>query len=106
MMETQLAENHKSEEGFSFPICAGKPEVPSRGERQALHAMKSIKDRVRHIKDQLKTLKSSGIHDDAYEVKAAKKELSRLKVEWDSWEEKRQKAAKERMILLGHEKGP
>ena len=30
-------------------------------------------------------------------------ELASLKAEWINWEEKRQKAAKERMILLGHE---
>jgi hypothetical protein len=31
------------------------------------------------------------------------KEMADLKEEWLSWEEKRQQAAKERMILLGHE---
>jgi hypothetical protein len=29
--------------------------------------------------------------------------MADLKEEWPAWEEKRQQAAKERMIILGHE---
>jgi len=31
------------------------------------------------------------------------RQMEDLKEEWLSWEEKRQQAAKERMIILGHE---
>ena len=84
--------------------CQGKLEVPTEKEREALAAMKSIKERVRGLKKRLTVLKASDHDETTGEILELEKELSRLKVDWDKWEKKRQKAAKERMILLGHEK--
>ncbi|UCF81965.1 MAG: hypothetical protein JSV50_12195 [Desulfobacteraceae bacterium] len=84
--------------------CQGKLEVPTEKEREALGAMKSIKERVRALKKRLTTLKASGRDATNGEIQGLEKELGHLKVKWDEWEQKRQKAAKERMILLGHEK--
>ena len=85
--------------------CPGKIEVPTEKEREALTAMKSIKERVRALKKHLTSLKASGRGEDAEEILTVEDELARLKVEWNRWEGKRKAAAKERMILLGHEKG-
>ena len=84
--------------------CQGKLEVPTEKEREALAAMKSIKEEVRALKKRLTKLKASGHDETAGEILELEKELAHLKVEWDKWEQKRQRAAKERMILLGHEK--
>ena len=84
--------------------CQGKLEVPTEKEREALAAMKSIKEEVRVLKKRLTALKASGRDETAGEILELEKELAHLKVEWDKWEQKRQRAAKERMILLGHEK--
>lgn len=81
--------------------CPGKLQVPTEEEKEALDAMKSIKERVRALK---KRLTGPGLDETTGERQALEKELAHLKVEWDEWEQKRQKAAKERMILLGHEK--
>ncbi|RPJ19116.1 MAG: hypothetical protein EHM26_08435 [Desulfobacteraceae bacterium] len=42
----------------------------------------------------------AGTQDDMMNLE---KQMEDLKEEWLSWEEKRQQAAKERMIILGHE---
>ena len=84
--------------------CQGKLEVPTEKEREALAAMKSIKEEVRVLKKRLTALKASGRDETAGEILELEKELAHLKVEWDKWEQKRRRAAKERMILLGHEK--
>ena len=86
--------------------CPGKMEVPTEKEREALAAMKSIKERVRELKRYLASLDTLGRDQDAGEILTVKNELARLKVDWNRWEEKRKTAAKERMIILGHEEGP
>lgn len=86
--------------------CPGKMEVPTPKEQEALAAMKSIKERVRTLKKRLASLDASGRDEDANETLTVEDELARLKVDWNRWEEKRKAAAKERMIILGHEEGP
>jgi len=83
--------------------CQGKLEVPTEQEKEALDAMKSIKESVRALKKRLTALKASGRDETTGEILELEKELAHLKVDWDKWEQKRQNAAKERMILLGHE---
>ena len=83
--------------------CSGKMEVPAPREREALTAMKSIKERVREIKKRLDELNALKDDTHAEEIVSLEAEMIRLKQEWDFWEAKRDAAAKERMILLGHE---
>ena len=83
--------------------CTGKMEIPTPGEREALSAMKSLKERVRRIKkriDELERLKDDTCVE---EILSLKEQLVLLKKEWHALERKRDAAAKERMILLGHE---
>jgi len=82
--------------------CPGQLEVPTPREQKALAAMRAIKDQVRPLKDRLASLEGSGRGEDSATLDV-KKELSRLKEAWDRWEAERKAAAKERMILLGHE---
>jgi regulator of replication initiation timing len=98
----------KDENDISFymvelPSCPGKLEVPTPAEKDALDKMRGIKERVRTLKRRLAGLKDSGHDEGVQERSELEKELSHLKIEWDKWEQIRQKAAKERMILLGHE---
>ncbi len=83
--------------------CCKKVEVPSEDELEALNAMRAIKTRVRDLKKRLSELSFPNEDEKGEEASALKKEMARLKSEWDAWEKKRKKAAKERMILLGHE---
>ncbi len=87
----------------SGPICAGKIEVPTEKEREALAAMRSVKERVRKLKGYLAELKASDRDEDRRKIGEIREELLRLKEDWNRWEGERQQAAKERMILLGHE---
>jgi len=87
----------------TLPACPGKLEVPTEEEREALRAMKSIKERVRAVKKRLRFLSASDSNESAEEGIELEEELAKLKVDWDIWEEERRKAAKERMITLGHE---
>ena len=78
-------------------------EVPSKDEVTALNELRAIKGRVRDIKRRLSDLTNYGRDEDAMEMGVLQTELKRLKAEWVEWERRRQEAARERMILLGHE---
>ncbi len=83
--------------------CTGKMEIPTPRERTALAAMKSTKESVREIKKRLDELRA--LKNDTHAVKIASLEgdMARLKQKWTLLEEERDAAARERMILLGHE---
>ena len=96
----------KRDEMKDEPQCASrcKPiQVPTEDELEALHAMRAIKGRAREMKKRLSEMRPSSRPEDKEEARTLKKELGKLKTEWDQWEEKRKEAARERMILLGHE---
>ena len=76
--------------------------MPTEKERAALAQLKSIKETVRALKQRLKTLQADGDHADSREIRGLEKELALLKDHWERWEEKRQEAQEERMVLLGH----
>lgn len=78
-------------------------EVPSEKEVMALNEMRVIKDRVREIKRRLSDLDDNERDENVRERGGLQTELKRLKAEWVEWENRRQEAARERMILLGHE---
>ena len=83
--------------------CPGRIEVPTDEEVEALATLKFIKHRAREAKQRLNSLKASENDANSKEIVELEDELATLKAEWINWEEKRQRAAKERMILLGHE---
>ena len=83
--------------------CPGRIKVPTDEEVEALAALKSIKNRFRETKERLNSLKAAENDANSKEIVELEGELASLKAEWINWEEKRQKAAKKRMILLGHE---
>lgn len=83
--------------------CPGQIELPTPKERASLDAMKSIKERVREIKKRMRTLKASGIEENAISISGLEEELADLKTDWSQWEKSWQEAVKERMIYLGHE---
>ena len=83
----------------------GNIQVPTEDELVALNAMRAIKEQVRILKQRIAAIHKSGHGENGEELPGIEKEMARLREEWRKWEEKREKAAKERMILLGHE-GP
>ena len=97
---------NKKREGTSgeFDGCCKKMEVPSEDEVVAPNAMRAIKERVRDMRTRLSEIASSEKKEDKAEVLALEKKMQALKAQWNAWEEERKQAAKERMILLGHEK--
>lgn len=97
---------NKKTKGTSEEVdsCCKKMEVPSEDEVAALNAMRAIKERVRDLKTRLSQISSSNSDVDKSEALALEQKMEKLKAEWNEWEEKRKKAAKERMIFLGHEK--
>jgi hypothetical protein len=84
--------------------CCKKLELPSEEEMVALNAMRAIKERVRDLKKRLSEVSSSHKEEDRAEALELEKKMEALKAQWNEWEEKRKRAATERMILLGHEK--
>jgi len=78
-------------------------EVPSEDEMMALNAMRGIKARVRDLKRKLSQMSVAGEDEKSEEILALEEQMVRLKTEWNEWEERRRNAARERMILLGHE---
>ena len=94
----------KTLDTVTVSTCPGSIEIPTKQEREALGAMKAIKERVRALKKRLRLLGAPAGNGSADEGIKLEEELAELKIDWDRWEEKRRKAAKERMILLGHER--
>ncbi len=75
-------------------------EIPTDDEVKALNRLREIKKRVREIKKELSHMASDASF---YEQRTrADNELLELKKEWEKWEKKRDEAARERMIALGH----
>jgi chromosome segregation ATPase len=83
--------------------CTGQIEVPTPRERKALSAMKSAKERARRIKGRLNELDAEKGREPSNEMVSLEAELARLKERWKALEKERDAAAKERMVLLGHE---
>lgn len=77
--------------------------VPSEDELVALNAMRSVREKARVLKQQLGRLERSETGMEKPEGDRMMQELDRLKREWDEWERRKERAANERMILLGHE---
>jgi chromosome segregation ATPase len=80
--------------------CAGAVEVPTRREQEALNKLRAIKTKVRELK-RARDERGDALADQVRD--AIERELHHLKEEWNRWEEEREEAARERMILLGHE---
>jgi len=83
--------------------CPGRVEVPTPEEAVALQALRAIKERVRQVKSRLRSIEMWKDNQEDKERCKLEEELERLRSDWDRWEAKRQEAARERMILLGHE---
>ncbi len=78
-------------------------EVPTEDELVALNAMRTIKYRSKEVKKRLSEISSPNGDENAKKILKLEREMEQLKAEWREWEEKRKEAARERMILLGHE---
>lgn len=85
-------------------LCKGI-ELPSDNEVEALGAMRALKLRVREIKKEISEISQNKDKDGAGSITVLENELMALKREWNRLEEKRRNAARERMILLGHDEG-
>jgi len=96
-------ENDKHKTEFPVHSCPGKVEVPTRKEQQALAELKRIKEQVREKKAALKKLRCSSEGEVAKVINEIEEELALLKQKWEMWDKRRREAARERMILLGHE---
>ena len=83
--------------------CLGKIEIPTNREQKALRKLKAIKERVRELRSTIKSLQEDDPEKHSARISHAGQELVRMKIEWDTWEAEKNKAAKERMFLLGHE---
>jgi len=77
--------------------------VPTDDEVCALNELRCLKDRVRELKKKISELSAGLVAGTRDDLIILEQQMEHLKEQWLSWEEKRQQAAKERMIVLGHE---
>jgi hypothetical protein len=98
-----MSERNGSREKATRVGCPGPIEVPTEAEREALMALKSIKERGRTLKKRIASLQGTNRPEGAATLLQMKEEMVELRTEWKRWEAKKQKAARERMVLLGHE---
>ena len=82
--------------------CKGV-DIPTDDEVEALSAMKALKLRVRDVKKKISDISAFEKEGGAQSLLVLEQEFVRLKTEWDRWVDKRSRAARERMIMLGHE---
>jgi hypothetical protein len=97
-------ENGNDEQG----LCACKSacrqiEVPTEDELVALNAMRSIKEKAKALKEKMDQVESKEAADGGSERARIRQEMDRLRKEWQEWEKRKDRAASQRMILLGHE---
>ena len=90
-------------EGQGGGKSCGKVDVPTADEISALQAMRCIKERVRHLRSRLSAISSGRVVEKPGEKETLEEEIKRLRSEWEIREQERKRAARERMILLGHE---
>ena len=86
--------------------CSGscKPlEVPTAHEKEALDALREIKEQVREIKERLNSADSGEKAGEPDADAGLRDRLEQLRREWDRWQERLSVATRERMVLLGHE---
>ena len=98
-----------SKSDTALPIaetCLGKIEIPTKREQAALRKLKRIKEHVRELKRTIQILQENNAENHFEPITDAKNELTRMKIEWETWVIERDHAAKERMLLLGHETSP
>ena len=93
----------KSEEETTSESVCGRVEVPTEDEVRALSALRAIKERVRGIKKTIRELSPQEQEGGGETLHSLEGELEELRGRWKEWEDKRKKAARERMIRLGHE---
>jgi len=94
---------NKLEEKTACSVSCKKIDVPTEEEVHALNELRCIKERVRELKKNISDLSAGLVVGTREDLMILEKEMADLKEEWLSWEEKRQQAARERMIILGHE---
>jgi sugar (pentulose or hexulose) kinase len=80
-----------------------KIDVPTDEEVCALNELRCIKERVREMKKKISDLSAGVVAGTREDLLLLEEQMEALKQEWLSWEERRQQAARERMIVLGHE---
>ena len=81
-----------------------KIEVPTEEEVNALNELKCIKNQVREVRKKISDLSVGVVAEATWDdLMDLEKQMADLKEKWLVWEEKRQQAARERMITLGHE---
>ena len=80
-----------------------KIDVPTEEEVCALNELRCIKERVRELKKKISDLSAGLVAGTRDDLLVLEEEMADLKDQWLAWEEKRQQAARERMIILGHE---
>ncbi|MBW1722840.1 MAG: hypothetical protein JRH13_11445 [Deltaproteobacteria bacterium] len=89
-------------EGREYDRTCGKMNIPTDEELEALGALRRIKERVRAIKEKMAAISPSEGEKERELLDSLEKELERLREEWRRWERKKEDAARERMIKLGH----
>ena len=80
-----------------------KIDVPTEEEVGALNELRCIKERVRELKKKISELSAGLVAGTREDLIQLEEQMEDLKQEWLTWEERRQQAARERMIILGHE---
>ncbi|RJR18811.1 MAG: hypothetical protein C4582_11220 [Desulfobacteraceae bacterium] len=107
-MKGIAVDSEKEKKGEDFPIlgCPGSIEIPTQKEQKALERLRTIKKSVRELKERLGKLESNVQEIDHQEISRIKTALEELREDWGKWQQRREQAAADRMVLLGHEKAP
>jgi hypothetical protein len=95
-------DNPREEKSACVHSCK-KIDVPTEEEVRALNELRCIKERVREMKKKISDLSAGLVPGTRDDLLILEKEMADLKEEWLTWEERRQEAARQRMIILGHE---
>lgn len=88
---------------FATDRCSGEFVPLTRDEEAILAQMRGVKARVAEVKQQIRELEGQRNGESLDRLRDRKQTLEELRCEWQELDQKRQKAARLRMQLLGHE---
>jgi len=91
------------QEFFATDRCSGEFVPLTRDEEAILARMREVKAQVTEVKQEIRELEARGNGESSDRLGERKQRLEALRCEWQELDRQREKAARFRMQLLGHE---
>ena len=97
-----MANHDDKEEVDACTLHCKGVQVPTDKEVAVLNAIRSLKEEAKVVKKKMEAIKSSEKHTGGESLASLQGKMALFRKEWEALDKKREEAARERMIVLGH----